>query len=136
MSKYRFTKLQEEWLQELESGRIPKAKRALTRLKGGEIQSQCCLGKACEIFRAKKKALLVDIGIYRGKRTYNRHDGTLPREIFEAFKLRTDAGDFRDAIKHKNSFIRSLAGLNDKTFMTHPQIAAYIRKNPLNVFNS
>lgn len=119
---YKFTELQEKWLQALESGKYKQTQGELC--EGGKY---CCLGVATHVFNPDHQALK-DNGWFRdGIVTRFR---TAPPDIQEALKLRDEHGDF----VHTFGTFDGLVDMNDSGEFTFKDIAEFIRKNPENVF--
>ena len=119
---YKFTELQEKWLQALESGKYKQTQGELC--EGGKY---CCLGVATHVFNPDHQALK-DNGWFRdGIVTRFR---TAPPDVREALKLRDEHGDF----VHTFDTFDGLVDMNDSGEFTFKDIAEFIRKNPENVF--
>src|ERR1700691_5621770 len=81
--KFSFTKVQEKWLQTLESGKLPQGTGSLVGDDG-----YCCLGVACEILRLKRVA---DFGgFWSSTRNKDRH--YMPGNSWRKLGLRNSMG--------------------------------------------
>ena len=121
---YKFTELQEKWLQALESGKYEQTQCELC-LNG----KYCCLGVATHVFDPDHQALK-DNGWYPNPD--HGVDKTAPKDVVEALKLNSKAGNFSD--DNALGGYESLVDLNDDGDLTFKQIAEFIRDNPELVF--
>ncbi len=125
MKKYKFTKLQLEWINTLLSGKYRKAKGYLALKDKNKHVGYCCLGIACLLSGAKK---------YINKNQtifFGDEDVELSEELTKLYKLRSPQGMFKNSVEEHSS----LAALND-TGWSHKRIGEYILNNPENVFLS
>ena len=120
---YKFTELQEKWLQALESGEYEQTQDELCQ--GGKY---CCLGVATHVFNPDHQALK-DNGWFRTARSVEATK-TAPPDVREALKLRDEHGSFSEDFDH----LASLVAMNDCSEFTFKDIAEFIRENPENVF--
>lgn len=139
MRKYRFTKLQLNWLADLRSGKFKKLKKYLAAINSKEVvYACCCLGTACETIRKVKPSLFdvskeSDEEPNRTLLSYNQNECVLPSEAIELLKLRNEEGKLKQRMQYKDRPYDSLIEMNDGN-MTHKEIADYIERNPWNVF--
>ena len=119
---YKFTELQEKWLQALESGEYKQTQDNLC-VDG----KYCCLGVATHVFNPDHQALK-DNGWYRNK-NQRQAIATAPNDVTEALKLNSNEGILSD--EHECC---SLADMNDSYEFTLKDIAKFIRENPELVF--
>lgn len=107
--------LQDEWLQELESGNWKQGQSAL-RSKNGRY---CCLGVACEI--AARYGLIPPAAFEDGHYRYSNCPTYLPEAVRKLFGFFSeDGGSYRD--DHP-----CCVDLNDDYHYSFPEIAAHIR---------
>lgn len=138
----KFTAIQEEFLQALESGEYKQCRGKICKVTPQGDHSYCVLGVACEVYnrrqkKHKKKQLRV---------TYNRditrkyYDGILggflPLEVQMALQLLSAWGTIIRKSSHNKTIKTSLFKLNDNEKLTHQELAAYIRKYPHRVFRN
>ncbi len=127
---YKFTKLQEKWLKALESGKYKATKNYLcTRIDDGV--GYCCLGVACEVAGIPKLALTSRGDIIK----FDEEVSRLPDYLAAKLKMYSN-GRLHVIASIDGVNYTSLTEMNDNGFLTHPQIAAYIRANPENVFEN
>lgn len=132
--KKKFTKLQEAWLQALESGDYKQAQGFLC--VGQDEKRYCCLGVACEVYNdwAKQhKQRVITSRLVEDEEFYTI-DGCeygLGDRLQEKLMLHSFNGAFVDCAYGSHS----LATMNDGGF-SHKQIAEYIREHPENVFTN
>jgi hypothetical protein len=126
-----FTKDQEDWLKELESGNYEQAEGVLCDGTGF-----CCLGVACEFLGTYKQE--VDERVYYG---VNPEEGEAPEEVYMKLDLYDGCGSLNkdrlpeEVFEKLDEFdIHSLAEMNDSGQYTFRDIAAFIRKFPESVF--
>lgn len=117
---FQFTELQEKWLKALESGEYQQGSCQLF-----DGSSYCCLGVACCVMGLQKGANCFFAEGYP-------FGGDLAFGTYRALGLRTPSGRF--ATPHNDCY--SLIDMNDSGKYTFVAIAAYIRANPENVFES
>jgi len=130
---FEFGPLQTKWLEALESGKYAQGHR---QLKNGN--AYCCLGVLCELaelpFTPPKAT-----GSYSWEYGFsfgaNISNGYLPTEFGETVGLRGCRGNLAEHfLDSAGNGVYSLADCNDVAAMSFPEIAAYIRQNPKNVF--
>ena len=119
---YKFTELQEKWLQALESGEYKQTQEDLC-LDG----KYCCLGVATHMFNPDHQALK-DNGWYRNQSQVEA-TATAPEDVKEALKLNSNHGILSDEHEYE-----SLVDMNDSHKFTFKDIAKFIRENPELVF--
>lgn len=118
--------LQEQWLQELESGRHNQGKGYLYQ-KNGETTKYCCLGVAAMFVLKLEPFGTACMSIFS-------FDGSEENLLaYEHIGLHDSAGKLLERFTLRDIEVASLAEMNDKG-MTFQDIAAYIRANPENVF--
>jgi hypothetical protein len=123
MEMYKFTELQEKWLQALESGEYEQTQDELCQ--GGKY---CCLGVATHVFNPDHQALK-DNGWFRADHA-REATKTAPPDVREALKLRDEHGNLFEDFNTWDS----LVDMNDSGDFTFKDIAKFIRENPENVF--
>ncbi len=129
-TKYKFTKLQLDWITDLINGRFTKTTRQLGKsLK--KHASYCCLGVACLVARRNGLDISKEINA-NGDICFDGDDAELGMTLWKEYKLRSGQGDFKSAIDGR----ASLVALNDDAGWSHKQIGEYILNNPENVFKS
>lgn len=109
---YQLNELQEKWLEALESGKYAQGKGWLAR-----ENRFCCLGVAAVVCG-------IDEGRIDHCKTLDSFLG-----VRDALHLRSGVGSLGS-----NYSGMSLTGLNDESGKTFPEIAAFIRANPDQVF--
>ena len=119
---YKFTELQEKWLQALESGEYEQTQDELCQ--GGKY---CCLGVATHVFNPDHPALKSN-GWQNPKLEITSK--TAPPDVREALKLRDEHGTFLEELE----YWESLVAMNDSSEFTFKDIAEFIRNNPELVF--
>lgn len=122
----KLTESQEKWLTALESGQYMQGNSVLHNTAGNSF---CCLGVACDLFIPETKKKLAREYAY-GK---EQNVALAPQEIVDELNLWDEQGPF---VKHdvfNGEQVHSLVCMNDKG-ISFKEIAAYIRKNPENVF--
>ena len=124
MKKFRYTKLQKEWLHDLKT----------TGAKQGEgflhtIDGWCCLGRALHVMGLMPN--------YRedGVFYFDAHSGSIPYKQWTALKLRDGSGLAKRSFFIDGLRFTSLAEAND-TGCTFKQIAAAIEADPSNFFTN
>lgn len=128
-TKFKLGPLQEYWLSQLEKHPERQLKGALGIRNSPKKYSLCCLGQllVCDFQRSKKKL------------PFNKHDrleylGSIAiLENFERYGLRSETGGLKTPFIKDGRRGYALTDMNDWG-VTWPEIAAYIRKNPKNVF--
>jgi len=109
---YQFNEYQERWLKRLETTTEPQTYGHLEDCSG-----RCCLGVACDEFRAD-----FDLGYVMGddgtasfisQQTHTAFKGVLPYEIQEALKLRGPSGIFVASLANEEGQLFDLMSLND-----------------------
>jgi hypothetical protein len=123
MKVYKFTELQEKWLQALESGEYEQTQDELCQ--GGKY---CCLGVATHVFNPDHQALK-DNGWFRKSDPRNATK-TAPPDVRDALKLTDEHGTFLAEFE----YCESLVAMNDSSEFTFKDIAKFIRENPDAVF--
>jgi len=123
-TKFRYTKKQEAWLQDLEKTRAKQTGGYLHDANGW-----CCLGRACKVLGVPSKNVSsMGAPMYE----FGGEDSLAPPSVVKALRLRDDQGALA---VHTSEGDRYLTELND-TGWTFKQIAKYIRENPRNVFTN
>lgn len=122
------TELQERWLTELELHPGRQSKGTLGEIsKDGTIRV-CCLGQALLCLKPSLSPHELQDGISRGQ---------LPIS-YQQIGLRSPLGEFETTAEVNGLPYKHLINMNDGDklvpALTWPQIAAYIRANPENVF--
>lgn len=120
---YKFTELQEKWLQALESGEYEQTQDELC--KGGKY---CCLGVATHTFNPEHQALK-DNGWFRTS-IAREASKTAPPDVRDALKLTDEHG----TLLAEFGCWESLVAMNDSREFTFKDIAEFIRENPDAVF--
>lgn len=134
----KFNRLQSAWLKALESGKYRRTTGVLARVYSGGSRAHCCLGVACVV--ARKMGQKVSVGQYKERVCYDGEPFYLSKKLVKALGLRTEEGAFKEHVRvydQKGVFREchsTLVQLNDNAGWSHRKIAAYIRKNPENVF--
>lgn len=126
-TEFKFTKLQLEWLEALESGQYEQCEGKLYDGTG-----YCCLGVAERIRDPNSSKLNPE-----------RPSFTLDDEGVNAYSLIGDCGELKDTLcmgtldeDGEELIAESLAVLNDSFGWTFKQIAEFIRENPEQVFTN
>lgn len=121
-TEFKFSPLQEKWLQALESG---EWKQTTGSLRGPDDCSFCCLGVAAELMELDRD----EDGCYRlgGSQIH----AILDCGLHERLGLRTDNGSFMKGYQLNKCFGLTAANDGGATFA---EIAAFIRANPMAVF--
>ncbi len=130
---YKYTKFQRQWLQALEAGRYNQTQGWLGMRLGNKKVGYCCLGVAYKVAGVRPK-LATDAG-QENVLSFDGESGTLCVKMRDRLKLHGYNGKFLVEPRIEGKHYASLADMNDKG-LTHKQIAAYIRANPENVFQS
>lgn len=134
ISPFEFGPIQTKWLEALESG---EWKQTSSYLQNGH--GHCCLGVLCKLAelpfheRNENTDYLYSQG-YGFEFQGSKSNGYLPHGFAETVGLRDERGSFAKTVGLNSRYVASLAGCNDDAGMTFPQIAAYIRHDPHNVF--
>lgn len=139
---YPFSEDQLAWLKELETTQRKKG-RGYLEYK----DSFCCLGIACVQFGALKTLSPYNHGmLFRMTEQGAEELSYLPAPLAYRLRTRGKAGEFESAIRVNGRSYGSLVSMNDDTestidggiidTFTFPDIAAYIRHDPWNVFVS
>lgn len=139
---FTFGPKQLEWLEALESGKYAQAhgqlRAPLYREDGTPISGAigyCCLGVACELAKLEFRAPTADGS---GGYMWDGHgsNGFMPEGSEAIIGLHSSDGGFRTPLKDQKEqkYYTSLAELNDEGDFSFPEIAAYIRQDPWNVF--
>jgi hypothetical protein len=128
---FKFTELQERWLQALESGEYKQSEGELH--KDG---AYCCLGVATHIFNPNHEALKNN-----GWRKYKDVillSKTAPPDVVESLRLRDNHGSFSSprTFESSGNAWEALVELNDSGGFTFEDIAKIIRENPYEVFTN
>ncbi len=120
-----FTEEQEKWLQALESGEWRQGRRYLWAEVDG-VKSYCCLGVAGKLFAPRSRHMSS-----AGGRSLQ---GLASPKVVRILRLRTPGGRFREGtIKTDFGKFGWLTFMNDYG-VPFPDIAAFIRANPEQVF--
>ena len=124
MKKFRYTKLQKEWLHDLKT----------TRAKQGEgflhtIDGWCCLGRALHVMGPMPNYREDGVFYFDGR------SGSMPGKQWAAMKLRDGGGLAKMPFFIDGLRFASLAGANDAG-CTFKQIAAAIEADPSNFFTN
>ena len=123
-AKFRFTKKQEAWLQDLEKTRARQTEGYLHDEDGW-----CCLGRACKVLGVPSTSVnAMGTSAYE----FGGEDTVAPPSVVKALRLRDDQGGLLE--ETPDGYI-CLTALNDLGW-TFKQIAKYIRENPRNVFTN
>lgn len=125
MKKYKFTKLQLNWINDLISGKYRRTTEQLAVKDDNKHVSYCCLGVACVVAGAKKEIQPC------GSIYFDGEDVELSEHFTSMYKLRSAQG----ALKEKVNGFKTLAEMNDDGW-SHKKIGQYILDNPENVFLS
>ena len=128
MKEFKFTEAQERWLQALESG---KYKQGTGVLRNND--KFCCLGVACDVSKVGEweEPQNTD-SVYTYKEMHSRAaTGILPVGVQDELNMEHLDGQFVG--ENPSGEFYSLVGMNDNG-VSHAEIAAYIRANPLQVF--
>ena len=125
--------IREAWLQELEEYPERQIEGHLGSKFPDGTEKYCCLGQLCKITISEenteyKTGYSSEQDIY-----FKGHSLVLPVEVVNLVGLRSVGGDLKTPFSVKGKFYTSLSAMNDDAF-TWPEIAAYIRANPENVF--
>ena len=141
MCNFKFTAIQEAWLNALESGRFKQAKNTLVRRhRASKKASYCCLGVGCVVINENAKELGLQpvkrkITSY-GKVNFDREDMFMPVSGVETLNLRCNRGSIARGpvyVGKRSTPFSTLAEMNDGG-MSHKEIAKFIRENPHKVF--
>lgn len=140
MSEFKFTEEQEQWLQDLESGKFKQAPRALCRIAPDGSRSYCCLGVAMERFHDGERDPLDDGAdnpvIYRGD-DGEEWTGILSEQVMDLLHFRGTAGELAEGkslrVTARDLHVSVLTAAND-CGASFADIAAFIRENPEAVF--
>ncbi len=131
---YPFTPEQLAWLLDLETTTEPQTYGALHRLTriGSFGPGYCCLGRGAVTLNLHETPWSDDdyLGSFGGS--------AVQLFAFRRLHLRGASGELADAVPPAPGVIgegwQTLAEINDELKWTFPEIAAYIRANPWNVF--
>lgn len=104
-------RIKQSWMKALRSGEYKKGKGQLLTSDG----KYCCLGVLTRLYCKSKKV--------RWSKATKENSGTLPREV----KVWAGIDNSNPAVKFKTKW-SSLAGVNDNTDTTFPEIADIISK--------
>lgn len=96
----------------------PDTKKGLgTLVSPDNHEARCCLGHACHVLGAEFDP---------HRRTYDLARHVAPSSVMEALGLWSDVGGLNDSSARLPGGLNSLAGLNDDTSFTPPEIGAYL----------
>lgn len=139
--KNEFTLEQEQWLEALERDEYPQVQGALRTSNGF-----CCLGVACEVVhfpnRQIENSIMFGYGDSMEETQLSIH--SLPDEVAQLLHIKYMDGRLKEpdhpAVKALNKSdyqsIESLAHFNDRACLTFPEIAAFIRAYPWQIFDN
>lgn len=140
MKPYPFTPEQLAWLLKLETTDQPQTRGALRRVVRIEVKAVdgievfpagwCCLGIGAETLQLKEYPCAIDhdVSSFSGSSTQLL--------AYRRLHLRGASGELLAQVQNPKGgeWASTLAELNDDLRWTFPEIAAYIRANPWNVF--
>ena len=124
MKKFRYTKLQKEWLHDLKTTRAKRGEGFLHACNGW-----CCLGRALHVMGLKPNSR------EGGVCYFAKHSGSMPDKQWAAMKLRNANGLAKRSFFIDGMGFAGLAGANDAG-CTFKQIAAAIEADPSNFFTN
>ena len=124
MKKFRYTKLQKEWLHDLKTTRAKRGEGFLHTIDGW-----CCLGRALHVMGVKPDSR------EDGFCYFAKHSGSMPDKQWAAMKLRNANGLAKRSFFIDGMGFAGLAGANDAG-CTFKQIAAAIEADPSNFFTN
>ena len=124
MKKFRYTKLQKEWLHDLKTTRAKQGEGFLHASNGW-----CCLGRALHVMGVKPDSR------EDGFCYFAKHSGSMPDKQWDAMKLRDACGLANRSFFIDGAGFASLAEANDAG-CTFKQIAAAIEAAPSNFFTN
>lgn len=132
---FKFSPLQKAWLAALKSGKFRQTKQRLAERDQYRHNKYCCLGVACEVANRMGVVKLVKKEDDDGEISYDNESASLPAEMVKALGLNCGAGELYEAVEDSQERVADcLAELNDNLGWSFKKIAAYIKKNPENVF--
>ncbi len=129
---FQFGPIQTKWLEALESGNYKQGRGCLNGPNGF-----CCLGVLCEVMGLEHEPIAgVDGPMAHYKYEGSHSGGYVPLAAVPATGLNGSAGSFKQAVLHGGLAWDCLTSLNDTVGLSFPEIAAYIRHDPHNVFKA